>query len=188
MSGSIARCFPPTEQRRAHGPVLGRQPGGGVLRPRWAGPCPDMASRGWSRRFLFLLPDFAAPLVSAGRRSGQPCDRDDPGPASNGHPSVGSGVPLACVSALRRTLALCLLMAMYLVLRSGVDVLSDLVSDLCDVWTRAKRTESGSYAASPFVLGVLGEPGPRHPERRNCHVARFRPCGAWAVDWSARPP
>jgi MFS transporter, ACS family, glucarate transporter len=146
MSGSIARWFPPTEQARAQGAVWAASRAGGVLAP-WL-VVPIMASLGWRAAFWIFgaLGLIWAVIWSAWYR-------DDPGPASNGHTSVGSGVPWG---RLFRAPQLWLLMAMYWCYVWGSMFYLTWFPTYLMHGRGLSEQEVGIYAASPFVLGVLG--------------------------------
>ncbi|HEX3447914.1 MAG TPA: MFS transporter [Isosphaeraceae bacterium] len=146
MSGSIARWFPPTEQARAQGAVWAASRAGGVLAP-WL-VVPIMASLGWRAAFWIFC---ALGLIWAAIWSAW--YRDDPGPASNGHTSVGAGVPWG---RLCRAPQLWLLMAMYWCYVWGSMFYLTWFPTYLMYGRGLSEQEVGIYAASPFVLGVLG--------------------------------
>jgi ACS family glucarate transporter-like MFS transporter len=146
MSGSIARWFPPTEQARAQGAVWAASRAGGVLAP-WL-VVPIMASLGWRAAFWIF---GALGLIWAASWSAW--YRDDPGPASSGHTSVGSGVPWG---RLFRAPQLWLLMAMYWCYVWGSMFYLTWFPTYLMHGRGLSEQEVGIYAASPFVLGVLG--------------------------------
>jgi ACS family glucarate transporter-like MFS transporter len=150
MSGSIARRFPPTEQARAQGMVWAASRAGGVLAP-WL-VVPIMASLGWRAAFWIF---GVVGLVWASIWSAW--YRDDPGPASGGHASESTaarpGVPWG---RLFRAPQLWLLMAMYWCYVWGSMFYLTWFPTYLIKGRGLSEQEVGVYAASPFVLGVLG--------------------------------
>jgi MFS transporter, ACS family, glucarate transporter len=150
MSGSIARWFPPTEQARAQGAVWAASRAGGVLAP-WL-VVPIMASLGWRAAFWIF---GASGLVWAAIWSAW--YRDNPGPVSSEHTSVTTaarpGVPWG---PLFRSPQLWLLMAMYWCYVWGSMFYLTWFPTYLMKGRGLTEEEVGVYAASPFVLGVLG--------------------------------
>jgi MFS transporter, ACS family, glucarate transporter len=150
MSGSIARWFPPTEQARAQGAVWAASRAGGVLAP-WL-VVPIMASLGWRAAFWIF---GASGLVWAAIWSAW--YRDNPGPVSSEHTSVTTaarpGVPWG---PLFRSPQLWLLMAMYWCYVWGSMFYLTWFPTYLMKGRGLSEEEVGIYAASPFVLGVMG--------------------------------
>jgi ACS family glucarate transporter-like MFS transporter len=150
MSGSIARWFPPTEQARAQGAVWAASRAGGVLAP-WL-VVPIMASLGWRAPFwIFGASGLAWAAIWAAWY------RDDPGPVSGGHaPATTADRPGVPWGHMFRSPQLWLLMAMYWCYVWGSMFYLTWFPTYLMKGRGLSEEEVGIYAASPFVLGVMG--------------------------------
>ena len=156
----VSRWFAPTEQARAQGAVWAASRAGGVLAP-WL-VVPIMASLGWRAAFWIF---GALGLVWAAIWSAW--YRDFPAPASSRHDlgdrtAARPGVPWG---RLFRAPQLWLLMAMYWCYVWGSMFYLTWLPTYLMNGRGLSEQEVGVYAASPFVLGVAGQPGGRPPER-----------------------
>jgi MFS transporter, ACS family, glucarate transporter len=150
MSGSIARWFPPTEQAQAQGAVWAASRAGGMLAP-WL-IVPILASLGWRAAFWIC---GALGLIWAAIWSAW--YRDDAGPASSGSASVTTSASLGVPwGRLFRAPQLWLLMAMYWCYVWGSMFYLTWFPTYLINGRGLSEEEVGIYAASPFVVGVLG--------------------------------
>ena len=150
MSGSIARWFPPTEQAQAQGAVWAASRAGGMLAP-WL-IVPILASLGWRAAFWIC---GALGLIWAAIWSAW-C-RDDAGPVSSGSASATTSASLGVPwSRLFRAPQLWVLMAMYWCYVWGSMFYLTWFPTYLINGRGLSEEEVGIYAASPFVVGVLG--------------------------------
>ena len=150
MSGSIARWCAPTEQARAQGAVWAASRAGGVLAP-WL-VWPIMVSLGWRAAFLIF---GALGLVWAAVWSAW--YRDRPRPVTSRHDLVAAALPTGVPwGRLFRAPQLWLLMAMYWCYVWGSMFYLTWFPTYLMNGRGLSESEVGLYAASPFVLGLLG--------------------------------
>jgi MFS family permease len=150
ISGCIARRFTPTEQARAQGAVWAASRAGGVLAP-WL-VVPIMASLGWRAVYWIF---GALGLVWAAIWFGWYRDQDVPRSIGRAG-ATRLAAPETPWALLFRAPQLWLLMSMYWCYVWGSMFYLTWFPTYLMKGRGLSEQEVGAYAASPFVLGVMG--------------------------------